>query len=587
MAKKKTTKTSAKKKSAAKSNRTEDKTKKSTAKKAKQSAAKKGTAQKTNQSKIQKKSTVKKKTVSLKELLMRQFEKPDNTAIAPASNVNPFESVPESPPFFDTNDSKKIKKLKSLLLQKIDMTDMSPPKKQSGKKAVAKPKKTVSVSELLKKKFAVKPKDVWIAPQKKTVISDSPPFVDISDSKEFERIRSLLFQKIDMTQIPAPKVVEERKPKPKPEPPKPKPVIPISQLIKKTFSPWSEIPIEPAPTSVSPNISDAPPFIEGSSDEIKRIKALLLNKIDMTDIPAPVIEKEETTVDTKPEEITQKVPVPKPKEEATTDEIQTEITPEKEIAEEKIPVEKTESNSVEKNQPVEQPVNDVIFTDDKKDNPIMSNSLKLVFAGVLVLFFMMYMASSSNYKKFYLLDGKSGVELWQGDFSPMGKSHVVTLRGMELPEDILPEYTKSEVYPLVCAFFLDRANEILSQDSIPNLDQVKESLEQAYEYADEKARKEIEKRLNGIDFMMFVLRADLAIQKGSSEDLKKAKEYIKEAQGLAEKNYQTDMIKKRLQLLETMPVQKKETKLDEPSKEDKNTAEKQTEPTEKSEDSHH
>ncbi|KPA13997.1 hypothetical protein MHK_005799 [Candidatus Magnetomorum sp. HK-1] len=515
MAKKKTTKTAAKKK-AAKTTRSEEKKKKTTAAK-KAAAQKNNAAKKTVATKTKKKTSVTKKKVTLKELLTKQFEKPDNITVEPA------------------------------------------PKKIAANK-----------------------------------IKDAPPFVDVSDPKERDRIRALLLKKIDLKSVPSAKdFPEERKPKPvppkpKPVPPKPKPVIPVSELLKKTFTPWTKQTVVPSPISAPSVIPDAPPFVEGTEDEVIRIRELLFRKIDLTDIPTQPITKAsesdeippknvepETTPETKKED-----PIPENKSEKTVGKEETISIEEQHPSEEQPKPE--EKATEEMSLPIEESNidNTIIQTIEEKE-PIMSNSIKLVFAGIAILFIMLYVASVKNHDKYFLIDGKSGVELWQGDFSPMGKSQILSLMGMELPENIQLSYTQSEVYPLICGFFLDQANDLLSEDNIPNLVQVKEYLEQAYNYADETNQKEIIKRLNGIDFMMFVLKADLAMQKGSSEDIEKAKFFIEEAQTLAEKNYQKDMIKKRLQLLNSIQETKKDSASKESPKKETDTPEKTDDKPEK------
>ncbi|MBF0450315.1 MAG: hypothetical protein HQK75_06410 [Candidatus Magnetomorum sp.] len=562
MAKKKSTKSSSKKKSSAKVTRAEEKTKKTPPKKSKKPADTKMTAKKSENTPAKKKESAKKKTVTLRELLTRQFEKPEKSDVEPSPKAKSFDSIPDAPPFFDTKDSKKLKQLKSLLLQKIDLTDIPPPKSKPAKKAASTPKKTVSIAELIKKQFAVPAQNRWVAPSKTVFIPDAPPFIDVADAKERDRIRALLFQTIDLTQVPPPKPVQEER-KPKPVPPKPKPLIPVSELIKRIFKPLTEQAVEPSPVIASVNIPDAPPLIDGSPDDIARIRELLFKRFDLNDV-ALSSQPSQALPETK-----ESLPKNTTSEPTETEGVLSETKQENKYKEESVPIEEetsdmgnteTEMDQLEDNQSPAEESDDlqILRADDNKEDPIMSNSLKLVFAGILALFFMIYMASSANYKNYYLVDGKTGVELWQGDFSPMGKSHVITLMGMELPENLQSSYIQSEVNPLICSFFLDQANDILSDDNIPNLAQVKKYLEQAYEYADEKNQKEIEKRLNGIDFMMFILKADLAMQKGTSEDLEKAKAFIDEAQGLAEKNYQKDMIKKRLQFIENIPAQSKD-----------------------------
>jgi hypothetical protein len=77
----------------------------------------------------------------------------------------------------------------------------------------------------------------------------------------------LLLQKISLKDV-----------QPKKEPKKDRPVIPVSELIKKTYTPWTPQPVMPAPKKTDLNIPDPPPIIEGSSEEVHRVRKLLLQK---------------------------------------------------------------------------------------------------------------------------------------------------------------------------------------------------------------------------------------------------------------------------------------------------------------------
>jgi len=565
MAKKKTTKAAAKKKGAAKSTEEKKKTsQKNSAKKnsaPKNSAKKTSTAKKTSAAKTTKKTPAAKKTkktasatktkVTLQELLKRQFEHPENIHIESAPKGMTNDSIPDAPPFFEINDSKELSRLKKLLMQKIDITDIPPPK--------PKPKKIVPIAELIRQKYAVPSTSLWEAPKKDMHIPDAPPYIETSDPDRQTKIRSLLFQNISIENVkplPDTSVAKESDPAPA-TPKKEKPSVPVSELLKNVYPAWSPQSVVPAPEKAQLNISDPPAFIEGSPDEIRRIRELLFQKIDLTDIPEPVQEQVTDNVEEKQAEQTETkqkdIVAPAQVDKSAND----EKLKEQASIEEPVSPEPQEDDSIAA--PLIPPESDYsdYTLETKKGEQLMSNSLKFVFAGIVVLFVMLYMASSSNHNKFYLIDGKSGVEVWQGTFSPMGKSFMVTLMGMETPETIQPFYTQSEIYPMICSFYLDQASEVLSEDNIPNLVQVKEYLEMAYYFATEANQQEIQKRLNGIDFMMFVLRADIAIQKGSETDLEKAREYIEEAQELVEKNYQKDMIKSRLQLIEGKIAEKK------------------------------
>jgi hypothetical protein len=487
--------------------------------------------------------SVTKEKVTLKELLKRKFEKPDNIVIEPAPKRMTYDAIPDAPPVFETEDSNELNRLKGLLMQKIDITDIPPPQPE--------PKKIVPIAQLILQKYAVSPKSFWEPPEKDKHLNDPPPYIDESDPEKQSKIRDLLFQNISLNDV------QPLKEAPKAEKLEPvateskidKPSVPISELLRNTYPAWTPQSVMPAPEKLQHSIPDPPAFIEGSDEDIRRIRELLFKKIDITDVPERIQEQ------AAPEQTPVAAPDISHKEKADSVKDEKPAIEKTQNTEQSLPDEESDQTEPPDNQEISdtliQPESDYsdYTLETNKEVQLMSNSLKCVFAGILVLFIMLYMASSSNHSKYYMVDGKAGAEVWQGNFSPMGKSYLLTLMGMELPETEQEFYTQSEIYPVICGFYLDQANAVLSEDNIPNLFQVKEYLEMAYNYATKDIQEKIQKRLNGIDFMMFILKADMAMQKGAENDLEKAREYIEEAEALAEKNYQKDMIKNRLQLI--------------------------------------
>ncbi|ETR73187.1 MAG: hypothetical protein OMM_01154 [Candidatus Magnetoglobus multicellularis str. Araruama] len=427
-------------------------------------------------------------------------------------------------------------------MQKIDMTNIPPPRPKA--------KKKIPIAELIKRQYAVPTKTLWTLPKKDEYYPDPPPYFETSDPEQKAKIRSLMMQKISLKDVT---------PQPEPKTPTPKPAIPISELIRKVFFPWVQQDVDPPPLPSQPKMSD-PPFFDGTPEEMSRIRELLFKQFDLTDIPEPVQKADQQLPQPENNDIegvSAHTDTLSPK---TTDTDAHTKTIEPETSAIKTTDTPADTKPAEPEPPAEKPAepdipkapdypNDTLETNNK-ETQLMSNSLKCVFAGVLAIFVLLYIASGSNHSKYYLIDGKSGVEVWQGNFSPMGKSRVITMMGMDIPETTQESYTRFEIYPMICEFYIDQANDVMSEDNIPNLVQVREYLEMAHYYATEEVQQKIQARLNGIDFMVFILKADMAIQKGSENDLDKARAFIEEANELVEKNYQKDLIKSKLQLLE-------------------------------------
>jgi len=620
MAKKKNVKAGAKKKATAKSKAEENKKQTrtqststaqntSTAKtngNKKANGKKEASASQSKQSKTKKAGNGNTKNITYGDILFRKFDQPDNMNILPAKPQIHFESIPDSPPFFDTADTKKHNQLKQLLMKTIKL-----------------PRPKIPVAQLIKRSFALPVDNFWIPQKTAHTIPEPPPFFDPDDSEMFKKGKALLMKtiKLPKPKIPIAQLIRKKfivpvespwSPPSKevsfPEAPPifddenrkngqdllmrkfklPKPKIPVAQLIKRTYA----LPIEnlwSAPTKEM-SIPEAPPIFD--SEKCKQGQELLMRKFKIPKPKIPVAElnkrtfalpaenlwsppQKEIIIPDSPPYFTNDDPAKVEKlrslllkkidldqiEPKTETEPQTAPEPPKtaELDPEVDAEQNVLSGAIDGEDPSSATgfADEVVLETNKQEVELMSNSLKCVFAGIVAIFIMLYIASSSNYNKYYLVEGKSGVEVWQGIFSPMGQSHLLSLIGMEMPEPTKETYTQEEVFPLICAFYLDQANEVLAAENIPNLLQVKENLELAKKYATEGVDEKIQERLNGIDFMMFVLKADLAMQKGTADEIKKAQGYIDEASQLAQKNYQKDMIKNRLQFLKKKSSQQK------------------------------
>ncbi len=293
-------------------------------------------------------------------------------------------------------------------------------------------------------------------------------------------------------------------PKPKPAkkaaPPKQKPSI-KALLMKKFDSARPPKASKPAPDARAAQKYDAPPFFTGlSDDDTRRLKALLLKKFDLQTLPAePVTPAAEAKPAAKPA-------APKP----------TAATP--------APAAPPEPEPADEIPPplAEEPM-------DPAEKILKYMAAVFVFLVLLVIG-----ASFVNQGRYYLNSSNGAVEIWQGDFAPKGQSLLVALPGAEFPEVEATVYSKQDVYPIAFNYYIDKADAILDVPGAPNFDEVKVYLETALTYAANQDLRDIAyARLNNIDLLILMYKADVAGSRGTIASLESALAYLAEAKQLA------------------------------------------------------
>ncbi len=159
------------------------------------------------------------------------------------------------------------------------------------------------------------------------------------------------------------------------------------------------------------------------------------------------------------------------------------------------------------------------------------------------------MASLSNSNKFYFRQHDQMVDLWQGRFAPMGERLVASFSDPKIVEAI-PEkvaHTKKQAFGILNDYFIKRSDEILNTGETPDLKTVKSYLTHASNYAlSEVEQQDIRMRLDSIDLLGLLSKADLALSKGTLPDFEAASGYLAQAIHVASTDVQKDVLMKRL-----------------------------------------
>ena len=69
-----------------------------------------------------------------------------------------------------------------------------------------------------------------------------------------------------------------------------------------------------------------------------------------------------------------------------------------------------------------------------------------IFVALIIL---LLAASYQNSEKYYVLQKENEIEIWRGQFAPMGRQIFITLPSIKISEPIHDEYRRQEIYPII------------------------------------------------------------------------------------------------------------------------------------------
>jgi len=184
--------------------------------------------------------------------------------------------------------------------------------------------------------------------------------------------------------------------------------------------------------------------------------------------------------------------------------------------------------------------------------------LLLIIIGFIFIILMglVIRASYHNTEKYYLKFTAGAVELWQGTFSPAGKKRILIMPGVQIPAKTKNAYAMEEVYPLAFNFFVSKADALMEVPGMPDFVGIKSYLNRALSFATtEDLRQTAHVRINHIDRLILLYKADVAATKGTRSGLEAALGYLDQAVKLNPDEIETELIKKKKasirELLET------------------------------------
>lgn len=328
----------------------------------------------------------------------------------------------------------------------------------------------------------------------------------------------------------APKKTAPAKPKAAPKKTAAPKNVSIKELVFKKFEPLQALPAQMPATKQAVSEISAPPLITSADPkEVERLRAVLLRKFSMDDIKAAAKEPE---------------PIPAPEPEAEPAAPAAESTGETAPA---AAVAVAAPAPAAKPEPESAAYITVEPSEPGGGAEPMSLPVKIAIAAFATIIFLLLAISYNNSSKYYILPKDKAIEIWKGRFSPKDNEFYMVLHGAQVPEPVKEVYTSQEVFPLIFDYYINKADTLLEVPGLPDFDGIKGYLHQAEGYAVSKEMKTaVSYRVNTIERMILLYKADVALSKDSEESLESAIKLLKEAATLTPSAAQADEIAQKI-----------------------------------------
>jgi len=173
-------------------------------------------------------------------------------------------------------------------------------------------------------------------------------------------------------------------------------------------------------------------------------------------------------------------------------------------------------------------------------------------AGFVLLVLIIVLASWINTQRYYVKTSEGAVGIWQGKFAPKGAKHLISFPGLQVAKPIKDIYTANEVFPTIYQYYLDKADMLLEVPGMPDFDGVKEYLDKSLAYATTREMKKVIKsRLNAINLMVLLTKAEVVASKSTPEDQETALGYLKDAMAYEMDELDSARIKQKIEIVRT------------------------------------
>jgi hypothetical protein len=309
----------------------------------------------------------------------------------------------------------------------------------------------------------------------------------------------------------------------------------IPELLAKQFDSLPGAPKPKAAAAEKKIFETSPPVISTSDPtEAARIRTLLMTKFSMAKVKAAA-----------------KAPEPeKPKAAAVTPEPGKPEAAAPEAPEGETPAAKgVETPAAPADEP---PVITTTVVQEDAPEPI-SRAIKYGIAAMALIVLLLLGISYNNSSKYYIHPKEGAIEIWKGRFSPKDRQFFMVLHGVQLDQEVKAIYSRNDVYPMVFDYYLEKADTLLEVPGLPDFEGIKGYLYQARSYAITPVTKdEVKGRLNSIERMILLYKADVAVSKNTEDSLKAALKDLQKASSLVANPTQQQEIDQKIELVKKL-----------------------------------
>jgi len=178
----------------------------------------------------------------------------------------------------------------------------------------------------------------------------------------------------------------------------------------------------------------------------------------------------------------------------------------------------------------------------------MGKTAKYISIIVIAILIIITVLTSHSNKDNYFIKYKDGaVEVWKGRFSPLGKELFITMPGAQPPNPMKETYYREEVFPFIAKYYIDKADAVLDVPGLPDFEVMRTYLNKSLSFAITPDLEEAAHvRLNKIDRMVLLYKADIAVSKDSISELKTALEYLNRANSLGPDEMESGLIQQKI-----------------------------------------
>lgn len=160
----------------------------------------------------------------------------------------------------------------------------------------------------------------------------------------------------------------------------------------------------------------------------------------------------------------------------------------------------------------------------ENDPLVDGRPLLLGVAGVCGLILIILIASMMNADNYYVKQTRGAVEVWKGDFSPLGKDRIMILHGTHWDRPVQDSYSMEKVFSFAIAYYLEKVRTLAEAPVSDDFDRITYYLERSLALAADEQFRETATLISQIG--RYVTEARVLQTSGEKEAISLAQEKL-------------------------------------------------------------